>query len=71
MESIDASQILHAVEVMVKRYGESAGEQAAIRAKELSDSGDSEGAQVWQEVALELKTRLAEKHPSSANPVGT
>jgi hypothetical protein len=58
MEAIDTSQILHAAEVMIQRYGEHAREQAAIRAKELSDIGDPEGAKVWQQVEVVLRTRL-------------
>jgi|TARA_Y100000310_G_scaffold229967_1_gene232392 hypothetical protein len=61
MESIDPTQILHAVKVMLLRYGEDAPEQAAIRAKELSDRGDEEGAAIWLQVKVELHARLAEK----------
>ena len=65
MEGIDTSQILHAAEVMVQRYGENAREQAAIRARELSDIGDPEGAKVWQQVEVVLRTRLHREHNHS------
>jgi len=61
MDLIESSQILHAVKVMIQRFGENAPVQAAIRARELSDLGDSEGAQVWQQVEVELLSRLTEQ----------
>lgn len=61
MELIDATQILHAVKAMLQRYGDNAPEQAAIRAKELADRGDAEGAEIWQQVEVELIARLTEK----------
>lgn len=61
MESIDATQILHAVKAMMQRYGDDAPEQAAIRAKELADRGDAEGAEIWQQVEVELQARLTKK----------
>lgn len=61
MEQIDTSQILHAVNVMIQRFGENAAEQAAIRAKELSERGDSESAEVWQQVEAVLQTRRLER----------
>lgn len=67
MELVDTSQILHAVAVMIQRYGENAPEQAAIRVKELSDRGDSEGADIWQQVEAELQIRLLERETRANN----
>jgi|TARA_B100001971_G_C18155145_1_gene518074 hypothetical protein len=62
MESIDTTQILHAVKVMIQRYGNAAPDQAAMRAKELSDRGDEEGAEIWLQVEVQLLARLTEQY---------
>ena len=46
--SIDASEIVHAAETMLQRFGTDSARQAAIRAGELADRGDPEGAELWQ-----------------------
>ena len=56
-EAADASQIIHAAEVMLARYGANASHEAAIRARELSDEGDPDGARLWHQVEAELIAR--------------
>jgi hypothetical protein len=56
--SKDASDITHAAETLLQRFGEDSAHQASIRARELANRGDSEGADLWRRIEKELRTRL-------------
>jgi hypothetical protein len=42
--------IWRAGNLMLKRYGEKALEQSAIRAEELAANGDHDGAAIWRRI---------------------
>lgn len=57
----ESAQVLHAARAMIRRYGEHAHHEAAMRVKELSDCGDPEGAKLWGRVVAELLVRIPEE----------
>lgn len=59
MGSNDASEINHAVEALLQRFGKDSAHQAAIRASELANRGDREAAELWRCIERELRARLA------------
>ncbi len=62
---IDDRDIWRAAELLVERYGDGAGAEAAKRADELLSSGDEEGGAVWpriQEAVFDLQTTQGTRH---------
>lgn len=59
LSSKNASDITHAAETLLQRFGEDSAHQASIRASELRNRGDEEGADLWLCIEHELRTRLA------------
>ena len=59
LESKDVADIVHAAETLLQRFGEDSAHQAGIRAGELAERGDTEGAELWRCIEQELRTRLA------------
>ena len=47
---------------MIKRYGERALEESAVRADELALAGDDAGATTWRRI-MSVVTELANKTP--------
>ncbi len=47
---ISDREIWQAAGAMVKRYGEDAATEAAMRADELFDEGDAEGYAIWRRI---------------------
>jgi len=62
--SQDASHIVHAAETLLRRFGEDSAHQASIRASELANRGDDEGAELWRCIEQELRNRLAHSNSS-------
>jgi len=54
--------IWRAANLMLKRYGEKALEQTAIRTDELASDGDHDGAATWRRIANAI-VQLANKTP--------
>lgn len=63
--SNDTSEIIHAVETLLQRFGEDSAYQAAIRANELANRGDLEAAELWRCIERELRARLAASNNQS------
>ena len=55
--------IWRATQLMIKRYGERALEESAVRADELALAGDDAGATTWRRI-MSAVTELANKIPS-------
>lgn len=55
--------IWRAAALMVKRYGEQALEESAVRADELTSAGDDDGAAAWRRIMAAV-TQLDNKTPS-------
>jgi hypothetical protein len=55
--------IWRAAALMLKRYGEQALEESALRADELMSAGDDDGAASWRRIMAAV-TQLANKTPS-------
>ena len=53
---------------MVRRYGETAALEASMRADELMESGDIEGARVWMRI-VEAIEKLASEKPEEGERV--
>jgi hypothetical protein len=54
--------IWRAAQFMLKRYGERALEESAVRADELALAGDDDGAATWRRIMVAV-TQLANKTP--------
>ena len=54
--------IWRAAQLMIKRYGERALEESAVRADELALAGDDAGATTWRRI-MSAVTELANKIP--------
>jgi hypothetical protein len=54
--------IWRAAQLMIKRYGERALEESAVRADELALAGDDAGATTWRRI-MSAVTELATKIP--------
>lgn len=59
LASQDASEIAHAVESFLQRFGDDSCHQASVRARELDVRGDKEGALLWRKIESELRIKLA------------
>ena len=62
---IDDRDIWRAAELLVDRYGDGAGAEAAKRADELLRRGDADGGAAWrriQEAVLDLQTTEGTRH---------
>jgi len=49
-------QVDLAAQSMFERYGNRASVEASIRAKELEDIGDLEGANMWRDITKKLRS---------------
>lgn len=56
---IDIWRVAH---LMLKRYGDQADIESAIRAEELAEEGDHNGTAVWRQV-IDAIERLANRTP--------
>ena len=65
MKDIDVWRSAHH---MMKRYGDDAAVQAAMRADVLLAKGDTAGFQVWQRVVAAIN-ELSQQQPSSGEPI--
>ena len=54
MDVSHAKEIEYAIVTLQQRFGKDSVVQAAIRAVELSEEGDFEGAQIWCYIYAEL-----------------
>ena len=54
--------IWRTAQLMIKRYGERALEESAVRANELALAGDDDGATTWRQI-ISAVTELANKIP--------
>ncbi len=52
---------------MVKRYGDDAATEAAMRADELLDEGDMEGCAAWKRIMRAAEDLLAMKPKGKVN----
>jgi len=52
---ISESDIWAAALLMVKRYGDDAGNQAAMRANAMASEGDDDGCVVWVQIAKAIE----------------
>ncbi len=60
--------IYRAAAVLIKRYGEDAPIQAAMRADELLDEGDLDGQAVWRQIFAAIE-ELLRKEPGEGEGV--
>jgi triphosphoribosyl-dephospho-CoA synthetase len=60
--------IWRSANVMIKRYGETAALEASMRADELMESGDMEGARVWMRI-IEAIEKLVKETPEEGERV--
>ena len=60
--------IWRAAQLMLKRYGERALEESAVRADELALAGDDDRATTWRRI-MSAVTELANKTPPGAGPL--
>ena len=49
-------QVDLAVQSMLERYGNQASAEASIRASELQEIGDLEGANMWRDISKKLQS---------------
>lgn len=61
---IDDREIWRAANILLKRFGEDAATEAAQRADELFERGDSDGCAIWKLI------RVAVNELSRTKPVG-
>ena len=60
-------EIWQAAGAMVKRYGEDAATEAAMRADELLDEGDMDGCAVWKRIMRAAEQLLAMEPEGKVN----
>jgi hypothetical protein len=60
--------IRRAAQVMVKRYGDDAGTQVAMRADQLGAEGEPDGAATWQRI-MKATERLQAQKPAEGEEV--
>ncbi len=53
--------IWRTAQAMVKRYGDSAATEAAMRADEFSDKGNMDGRQVWMRIMQAIEELQRER----------
>ncbi len=53
--------IYRAAAVLIKRYGEDAPIQAAMRADKLLDEGDMEGSALWRQILAAIEELLRQE----------
>ena len=51
----------HAAQVMVKRYGDGATTEAAMRADEFLDQGDLDGKRLWMRIVQTIEELQRER----------
>ena len=49
---------------LIKKHGDAADIEAAMRADELMDAGDMEGEAVWLRIVKAIKELLSEERPA-------
>jgi len=57
---------VNAATVLIKRYGEDAPIEAALRADELLDRGDIDGERTWIRIAKAIDELLSKECPEGA-----
>jgi hypothetical protein len=57
--------IWRAAQLMLKRYGDNALEESAVRANELALAGDNDGAATWRRIMTAVE-QLANNAPSGS-----
>ena len=55
--------IYRAAHLVIRKHGEDAPIQAAVRHDELLDRGDTEGAAVWKRILKAIDELLSEERP--------
>ncbi len=60
--------IWRAAQVMVKRYGEGAATEAAMRADEFLDQGNLDGKRLWMRIMLAIE-ELQREQPRTGEAV--
>jgi hypothetical protein len=58
---ISGREIWQCAQIMVKRYGDDAANQAAARANKLGGEGDNEGCAVWVRIVRAIRQLQAMK----------
>ncbi len=58
--------IYRTANLMVRKYGSEATIRAAMRADELLDAGDLDGAAVWRRIVKAVEELLVKERPSGA-----
>ena len=60
---LDAYRSAH---LLIKRYGDDAPIEAALRADELMEAGEMEGQAVWLRIVKAVEELLSEERPDDA-----
>ena len=55
-----------AAHLLIKRHGDDAAIEAAMRADELMETGDMEGEAVWLRIVKAIEELLSEERPEDA-----
>jgi hypothetical protein len=55
--------IWRAAQLMLKRYGDEALDESAVRADELAAAGDDDGAAVWRRITAAIEQLANTKPP--------
>ncbi len=63
---IPDKEIYQAATILIKRYGDDAPIQAAMRADELLEKGDLDGQRIWIRIVNAVEEFLATERPKGA-----
>ncbi len=63
IDDIDTYRCAH---LLIKRHGDDAPIEAAMRADELMEAGDMEGEAVWLRIGKAIEELLSEERPGDA-----
>jgi hypothetical protein len=55
--------ILRCAQILIKRYGDGAALEAAVRVDEMLDRGDSDGARVWRQIVDAIEEIQRDRRP--------
>ncbi len=58
--------IYRSAHLLIKRHGDDAPIEAAMRADELVEAGDMEGVAVWRRIVKAIEELLSEERPDDA-----
>ena len=63
---VDDKDVWRSAQVLVKRYGEDAGFEAAKRVDAILEAGDPEGAAAWKRILKAVDELVNKERPAGA-----